>query len=172
MLRRRTSESCAILTGTRGHGSRHGRRAACGGQSSALAPSSAEFGEMIDRTAGDAAARALALFAEGVISSAELEKELPGKSKDRIVDALHVELAKWFDDWVESRIDCLPPDELELERTNLRRCIRFLKTDLEFEWPLCRLFAAFQALWANTPKGDRSVWPFYRRVDFERTQDG
>jgi hypothetical protein len=65
-------------------------------------------------------------------------------------------------------------------RAFLERCVLFLKTDLEFEWPLPKpsltrgllemvgLGRRFRAADEECKsKGDFEVWPFFRKSDYE-----
>jgi hypothetical protein len=81
---------------------------------------------------------------------------------------------RYYDDLRERRIDAEKPGEDILRM--LRRYVLFLESDLPFEWPsaaqrLARKIPGLRLLFTAIPKsgeGDRALWPFYRRTDWEQ----
>ena len=143
---------------------------------------------MIDREFRDQAAWALRRFIDCEIDNIDFENELPHKplfGKKRVADpalrAIEDYVWHWYDDLSVHKLDGLHKLDDE-ERALGERCVLFLKSDIEYEWRNFRfvpgdLFSmelASQlpldqqlAMNLNQPEGDVSVWPFFRRADYE-----
>ena len=136
---------------------------------------------MIDRPARDSVALLIRRLASGRISNQDYEDAWwATKTHDEAVRA--VLDAGWalYDDYRTYRLRgaaALPPATLAA----ISRCVLFLTSDLEYEWPPLRpspLFLAGtlltlgimqrrrRARWEAS--GDHHVWPFRRYSDFKR----
>ena len=135
---------------------------------------------MIDRASRDALAELARHFVAGRITNDQLEGRLPNSNDCAIHEIWWNALWGLYDDFYEHRLvgrHYVPRDS----RTDLARCILFLKTDLEYEWtpypPEPKLLTMLLSLatlgFANRvmarhwrQQGDSSVWPFFREADY------
>jgi len=137
---------------------------------------------LVDRATRDALAELTHHFVAGRLTNYELENRRP-RSKDPAIQQIFWN-ALWglYDDLHEHRlIGCyyIPKDS----RSDLARCILFLKSDLEYEWTpfppkpqalavlvsMVTLGAANRVMLRHWRRqGDASVWPFMREVDYRR----
>lgn len=138
---------------------------------------------MIDRAKRDHLAHRLRLLALGQISNDQFDDSLDLRSQDRAIWRTYWDGA-WtlYDDLREYRLT--GKDRLTDEvKQNVARVILFLKSDREFEWrdtpwylrlPVgilgfftlgyaSRIF--YKYTWEK--QADISIWPYYRRSDFE-----
>ncbi len=136
---------------------------------------------MIDREARDSLAQETRHLVVGLTTNDEYRDRRPWSS-DPAVDEVHMHgVWQLYDDLHEHKLmgDYAVTKE---GRREVARWILFLKSDLEYEWPnfsplidilimlgslftlglLGRLIFSLSSL-----DGDTSVWPFYRRADFE-----
>jgi hypothetical protein len=134
---------------------------------------------MVDRKARDNAAAVLRQLVEGAVTNVEYERKYPTNKDDPALWAVYIQ--SWFS-YSDRREHTLtgrytPNDE---GRRLFERCILFLRTDWEFEWPapkiglrgaLIRLLGLGWLLKQRDRKemsvGDVEVWPFLRRCDYE-----
>lgn len=138
---------------------------------------------MIDRKARDILAENYRHLITGQITNDEFEDRLKF-SKDIAIDEIYYRGA-WplYDDLHEHKLT----GEWAITEEGkpiAARFILFLKTDLEYEWArktgakafLCALLGVFtlgivtiirKIIAATGEKGDKDVWPFYRRADYE-----
>lgn len=138
---------------------------------------------MIDRKARNILAESYRHLISGQITNDEFEDRLKF-SKDIAIDEIYYRGA-WplYDDLHEHKLT----GEWAISEEGkpiAARFILFLKTDLEYEWP--RKTGAKAFIWAlfgvltlgvvtiiqkivaaTGEKGDKDVWPFYRRSDYE-----
>lgn len=134
---------------------------------------------MVDKAARRELALHLRRLANGRITDTEFDDatdDLAAYSEDDGLYAVWFEAWALYDDFSEIRFR----GENRLgkpERRTIARWILFLQNDLEFEWrseslwhKLQRFFAAhYRWIARPTPwvQGEKEVWPFFRRADFE-----
>jgi hypothetical protein len=135
---------------------------------------------MINRSARNKAADALEELVEGAISNAEYERRFPTPrpKEDPALQAIFLHVWLFYSDTYEHR---LTGDHALTDATRkfLRRCILFLRSDLEFQWPLPKLtffsgilrgFGFGRLLEGREQEemsvGDMEVWPFLRKADY------
>lgn len=148
---------------------------------------------MVNREARDKAAEALRRFLACQTTNKEFDREFTEiaatwkRQKDRAIAAVYGFAWNLYDDFEEHKLDGDWEPEA-MAREMAERCVRFLQTDLEYEWKRekfigldwRRIFSKFLPWirWEADPKkrferfmaepaGDVSVWPFYRSQDFE-----
>jgi hypothetical protein len=139
---------------------------------------------VIDRAARNKLAEGMRHLGAGILSNTEFEKRVITKSVDPAIQAVFVG-GPWFLYHDLSTYKLRGPYRLRgLARKELARCVMFLKTDLEYEWPVQQRGVLSSLLWslvnlatfgmfANVQQrrfmraGDFSVWPFIRRSDYE-----
>ncbi|MCL5980304.1 MAG: hypothetical protein M1488_06460 [Gammaproteobacteria bacterium] len=138
---------------------------------------------MVDRAARNQLAEAILALASGCISNDEFEdKRLPHTKEDAAIFEVYSNGA-WFlysdleEQWLigKHRLS-------KATKAHIARWVLFLKTDLPYEWPVPTLWQKLGLLAANLvtlgiagrilarrfrAKGDRDVWPFIRRTDYE-----
>lgn len=137
---------------------------------------------MIDREARNDLAENIAHLVAGVISNDKFEDRVHFKSMDPAIRGVFFG-GPWglYSDLCEHRLNGVDklPDALRKEAA---RWILFLRSDLPYEWPKASAIADLQWLPLNlmtfgysstlrqrsfAKKGDFSVWPFFRRSDYE-----
>ena len=142
---------------------------------------------MVDRKARNKFAELLRHFASGQITNGELEGQIPLPSKN-----LAIKEIRWFaacplyediDEHTFTEEYSLSDDE----RREIAKCILFLKTDQEYQWPqhsaLKELLAALKYLFGfghvpiycakellDAAAGDLEAWPFIHLKDLETTR--
>lgn len=139
---------------------------------------------MVDRKARDEFAELLRHLATGQITNDEFENRAPLSSKDPAMFEIWW-LAAWplYDDFKEHTLteEHSVSDE---ERREIAKCVLFLKTDQEYQWPrhstlkqllmdlkwlvsfgLAGTYSSKELLDATA--GDLEVWPFIRPQDLE-----
>jgi hypothetical protein len=142
---------------------------------------------MVNREKRLLARRLIEGFAGGTVTSREIDADFPRDKVDRALGAIWREL--WFL-WDDFRTHTLtgkyaPTSE---QRALINRCIAFLGSDLEYEWPpskgaslrlillrFLRLHERARTLEAREFKelasaGEIEVWPFKRRKDWDRVR--
>ncbi|MCP4645962.1 MAG: hypothetical protein GY851_36290 [bacterium] len=128
---------------------------------------------MIDHDKRRAYAELLGRFRDGLITNVEYEKVYDGII-DGCGDVAIREIygAVWFT-YCDVRTHELDGDRtLPTEaREAFDRCILFLGTDLEHEWPLRHnlrgCLAGFLGLGRRPTAADRAIWPFLREEDLQ-----
>jgi hypothetical protein len=133
---------------------------------------------MVDREGRDIGASVLRDFIDGEITNEVFASRFP-KSSDPAVRAVFYFAWGQYSDL---RVHMLTGRDTPTPERHaiLERCASFLRTDLEFEWPvpkpsiwkgisqavgLGRLFRASEEKYRS--KGDFEVWPFLRKTDYE-----
>ena len=127
---------------------------------------------MIDRHSRQIAVKALRDFVDGAISSKEYERRYPQSRDDPALREVYIQVWFLYSD-VQTHFltgKHAPNDE---NRMFLERCILFLQSDLEFQWPLqkCRPWCGLLRFFGlrrvaargedeEMPIGDKEVWPF------------
>jgi hypothetical protein len=134
---------------------------------------------MVDRRARDIAANVVRDFMGGAISNREYERRFPIAKGDPAIWAIHTSL--WFGYSDVSEHTMTGKHALNEEaRVLVERCLLFLKSDLEFQWPppkfrlrygILRLLGLGRIVkgWEEKEMsiGDPEVWPFLERADYE-----
>lgn len=150
---------------------------------------------MVNREARDRAARALRRFLDRETTNEEFDSEYAhigpiwSRGKDRAIAAIYGFAWNLYDDFEEHKLE----GAYELDNPvceMAERCVLFLRSGLSYEWKKTsfigidwrRILSGFLPLirWEEDPKkrferflnesaGDASVWPFYRREDYEVT---
>lgn len=135
---------------------------------------------MIDHGNRDVSASVLQDLIDGKITNDEFMSRFKfPKNTDPAVRAIYIFAWGQFSDLRVHRLtgrDAPTPERLAF----LQRCVSFLRTDLEFEWPLPkpsktrgllemiglgRRFRAADEQYKS--KGDFEVWPFFRKADYQ-----
>ncbi|GEM_PF-708470 len=138
---------------------------------------------MIDRVAREKAIQLLVkIFTEGITNYC-LEDNWPDGSPDYSLKAISEQLWFYYDESPEKILvrNVFGPDIIAL----IERCIAFLTSDLEYEWPKYSFETENRALierilglgkrraaaqWAHFKSaGDIDAWPFLRIEDYRRT---
>jgi len=146
---------------------------------------------MIDRKCRDEAVSAVRRFLGCETDNIDFENEYPEKTPDdpaiRVLSDFFWNL---YDDFHSHKLD--GEHTLSDEgRAICERCIIFLNSDAEYEWHETRLMfptrassgeiivldlsgaetprtlAEYLQTYLDQPEGDASVWPFFRRSDYE-----
>jgi hypothetical protein len=135
----------------------------------------------IDVTARCRAAEVYRHFATGLLSNDQMEAALPRSSERGLHDVFFCGIWPLYDDLHEHRLTGryrLTPEG----RDHVARIILFLHSSLPYRWPtstgwrgaiemLVSLlsFGRFHPgrLRARAPSGDVSVWPFFKRTEYE-----
>ena len=134
---------------------------------------------MVDRHARNIAAEALRDFMEGSISNKEYERRYPKSKDDPALWGIYANIWFCYSDTSEHTLSgkhALTDDG----RAIVERCLLFLKSDLEFQWPatklrlwypLLRLIGLGRIVNRQVEKemsiGEMEVWPFLRKTDYE-----
>jgi len=130
---------------------------------------------MIDRIQRDAARSLLRSFIEGAITNDEFDGRFPSVKHDSALEAIKANVWMLYSDLHCHRLTGeFAPNAAT--RDLLERCVLFLDSNLEFEWPvpkisLTNIFPKWLRRSALTETesfgGDEEVWPFFRRSDYE-----
>ena len=134
---------------------------------------------MIDRQARDTAVSLLHDFMEGTISNYKYEDSFPKSKDDPALHAIHVQLWFYYSDVRQHKLVgkyTLSPEA----RALYERSVLFLRSDLEFQWPLpqlklcyalLRLLGLGRALERHEEKKtavrEKQFWPFLKQDDYE-----
>lgn len=132
----------------------------------------------IDRAARDKAAVLLSQFLRGEITNAKFDSDWPKSLIDPALDGIYERIWCFYDD---NKTYTLVRSHLDQEVVNiLERCICFLGSDLEYEWPhysFTRELPKWLAvlLWQKrrqekkwnkfVSSGEFSIWPFLRNAE-------
>ena len=138
---------------------------------------------MVDRKARDKFAELLRHFIAGRITNEEFEDQVPIPSKDlAIVEIWWIATSPFFsDDEYTLTGEYRASDD---ERREIAKCVLFLKTDQEYQWPRhstlkellgdLRYLVSFGRVPVYSSKelldptaGDLEVWPFIHPKDLE-----
>ena len=138
---------------------------------------------MVDRIQRDAASRVLRSFIDGAITNGEFEAQFPRSEEDSALPAIKANVWMLYSDLHRHKLTGKHEPNAET-RALLERCVLFLETNLEFEWPapkiglsniLPNLWLQAKARLGGSPsretpqsrEGDEDVWPFFRRRDYD-----
>ncbi len=114
------------------------------------------------------------------ITSDDLNDEFPDDKGDPALEAIWCNLWPYYSDYshkAEGKHE-LSPDAND----HFERCVAFLRSDLEYEWPATEWISFKYALWRLmglgkriergmeefNSHGDFEVWPFIRREDYTK----
>jgi hypothetical protein len=131
--------------------------------------------EMVDRDARNKAASVLRDFVTGYISNEEYGRLYPTSESDASLSEINIQIWFLYSDITEHKLTGKHALNVE-ELIFVERCILFLQSDHEFEWP-CQRFRPWQILlqFLGSGKkieaaadGDDSVWPFFDKSQFDR----
>jgi hypothetical protein len=136
---------------------------------------------MVDRTQRDSASRVLQSFIDGVITNDDFEAQYPRLTSDPAIPAIKANIWMLYSDLHQHRITAEHALTNE-QREIAQRCVLFLTTNLEFEWPVpeIKLSNLFTNLFRKLKKrartaeattvpsdADSDVWPFFRKRDYD-----
>jgi len=136
---------------------------------------------MVNRHARDTAAEAIRDFMNGSITNREYERRFPTARGDPALWAIHTALWSGYSDVSEHTMTgkYALTDE---GRAIVERCVVFLRSDLEFQWPPPKfrlLYGILRVLglgrvvkrWEDEDMsiGDREVWPFLKKAQYQET---
>jgi len=135
---------------------------------------------MVNRHAREIAAEALREFTEGRISNREYERRYPRSKDDPALWGIYQNI--WFCYSDTSEHTLTGKHALTDEgRVVIGRCLLFLRSDLEFQWPATKLRLFYPLLrliglgrMANSrvskemSVGDVDVWPFLKKAQYEQ----
>jgi len=150
---------------------------------------------MVDQGARLEAARALQRFLHRQTTNDDYESEYPilvglfrkKRSQDPAIQSVYEFSWNWFDDFVSHKLEGRYELSHEMREVG-ERCLLFFHTSLEYEWRETRFIGSGvqpsnlitlglatnhltigEQLSAHLdqPEGDASVWPFFRREDYE-----
>lgn len=135
---------------------------------------------MVDKNARREAGELLRHFAAGQITNNEFEDRFPRRCDDLAVSELRAQAWYLYSDLRAYRL--VGKDRLSAEtRRAVGRWVLFLRTDLEYEWPVRTLSSAVLLTFANfctfgivgrlcrsrfARYGEIDAWPFLRRSDY------
>jgi len=131
---------------------------------------------MVDRDARNEATRVIREFADGEVSNEQYEKQYPKSDSDPALSEIFLQIWFLYSDMTEHKL--AGKYALGAEQSAfVERCILFLTSDLEFEWPpqmlhLRRTFLRYLALekTETTASGNETVWPFFHDYQYEETR--
>jgi hypothetical protein len=152
---------------------------------------------MIDREYRDQAARAVRRFLDCEIDNFDYENKYPRPSlfskrriEDHAIQSIEELTWNWYDDFSAHKLEGTHSLSLEMREVG-ERCVLFLASDTEYEWRERRFLGSGPmtsdlttlnlnpthlqlreqlAAHLDQPEGDASVWPFFRREDYEATR--
>jgi hypothetical protein len=139
---------------------------------------------VINRQKRDIAKRMVEGFAAGTVTSREMEDDFPWDKDDPALARIWEHLWLLWDDYHNHTLTGKHAPTPEA-RAMMDRCITFLDSNLEYEWPPYRgslrlLFLRILRLHKRAAKveerqtaelakfGDLEVWPFLRKQDWQR----
>lgn len=134
---------------------------------------------MVNADKREIAAQVLQRFLDGSITNDEFEDEFPRDQRDPVLVTIRHCVWGHYSDLSRHKLTgkYAPTPEA---KALLERCLLFLKSNLEFEWPVpglgffMGLLSIFTLGWVARRRekkyarlGDYDVWPFLRRRDYE-----
>jgi hypothetical protein len=134
---------------------------------------------VVDRHAREVAAKLLRQFTDGLISNREYERSFPKSKTDPALWAIYVNTWFCYSDTSEHTLTNKYAVNDE-QRAILERCVLFLGTDLEFQWPppkfrlwygILRLLGFGRTLKRREEQemsiGEVDAWPFLRKTQYQ-----
>lgn len=132
---------------------------------------------MIDRSKRNQLAEALRHLLSGQMDNLAFDElDCPGNisnSEDQAIFEIFYAVWPHYDDFQSHALELT-----DRQRLDFKRCILFLHSDDEFEWPkkqagLVHFLERITAQIFTRPRktqltGDMTVWPFFRREDYDR----
>jgi len=135
--------------------------------------------QMVNRHTRDIAADVLQEFMEGSISNREYDRRFPKTKDDPALWAIYSNTWFCYSDTSEHTLTGKHALNDE-RRAILARCLMFLRSDLEFQWPppkfrpwygILRLLGLGRTLKRREQEemsiGDVDVWPFLKKAQYE-----
>ena|SRR5882724_9195409 len=136
---------------------------------------------MIDRHARDVAAQTLQEFINGSISNRAYERRYPKSQDDPALAGIYANIWFCYSDTSEHTLTGKHAMTDE-GRATVERCLLFLKSDIEFQWPTTKLRLWYSVLRLvgfgrlvnrrvgnEMSVGDVDVWPFLKKAEYEQT---
>jgi hypothetical protein len=93
---------------------------------------------MVDRIQRDATSRVLRSFIDGAITNDEFEAQFPRSDEDSALPAIKANVWMLYSDLHRHKLTGKHEPNAET-RALLERCVLFLETNLEFEWPVPKI---------------------------------
>jgi hypothetical protein len=134
---------------------------------------------VVDRSARNIAADVIREFMEGSISNREYERRYPRSNDDLALREIYVQIWFLYSDLKEHNLSGKHALKDE-PRTFLDRCILFLRSDLEFQWPRQKFrpwYGIFRIIGlgrfidrrerGELDMGNVNVWPFLKKTEYE-----
>jgi hypothetical protein len=136
---------------------------------------------MIDHDARTVAAEALQQFADGLLTNKEYEDRYPNSTVDPALREVRLQVWFLYSD-VKTHTLTGKHGLSDENRIFVQRCILFLKSDCEFQWPRQRLRLWYPILCllgfgrvlkrrdgeAYKRCGDEAFWPFTNKAQYEQ----
>lgn len=135
----------------------------------------------IDRAGRDRLSEALRHFLSGQITNFTFIERAPFQSADRAVREIDNAVWGLYDDMRQHRLTGRDAPSAQ-HKEAAARCVLFLQTDLQWEWPVKSFGETLVAFVTDLltlgllrshrrrqyeAAGDFSVWPFVRRADYD-----
>jgi hypothetical protein len=145
---------------------------------------------MVNRDARRTTARLIQAFADGEITRDTFLASFPADNSDPVLAGVLEQLWFFWDDFADHRLtgDRSPTPEV---RSLVERCVLFLRSELEYEWPAGFMKAPFSLIALRLLRlgslaerrerleenrirslGDIDCWPFIRAGDLQSQKTG
>jgi hypothetical protein len=137
---------------------------------------------MVDRGKRDSARDVLRNFIDCKLTNDEFHAQFPGSDHDLAVGAIRSNVWMLYSDLHTHKLAGNHTPNAEA-RALLERCVLFLDSGFEFEWPVPKIGLAnllpnltrrFRKMSPDSEtardgsdSGDNTVWPFFRRSDYD-----
>ena len=138
---------------------------------------------MVDRRTRDSARGLLRNFIDCKLTNDEFHAQFPDSENDAALRAIRSNVWMFYSDLHTHKLAGKHKPNAEVSAL-LGRCVLFLGSDFEFEWPVPKIGIAnilpnlrrrlFRERSANSgtlqfgpDSGDQTVWPFFRRRDYD-----
>jgi hypothetical protein len=137
---------------------------------------------MVDRSKRDSAREILRNFIDCKLTNDEFHASFPSSEHDSALRAIRTNVWMLYSDLHTHNLSGSHKPNAEA-RALLERCVLFLDSDFEFEWPVPKIGLAnilpnlrrrfretspdSETLQTEPDSGDHTVWPFFRRSDYD-----
>ena len=140
---------------------------------------------MVDRSTRDSARGLLRNFIDCKLTNDEFHAQFPDSENDAALRAIRSNVWMFYSDLHTHKLAGKHKPNAEVSAL-LGRCVLFLRSDFEFEWPVPKIGIAnilpnlrrrareFMGMSpdsvpvrAASNGGDQTVWPFFRRSDYD-----